>query len=335
MIPPDRTNLYEALNTSKLNNVQLKILSLLDEKYANPKHGHFSDWKDIYESLPEIIATETNFGEDTILIGNGNEISLEKKQLLEAKLKELSPWRKGPFNLFGIHIDAEWRSDWKWARIAPHIELKDRLVLDIGSGNGYYALRMQAMGAKLVIGIDPSWHYSFQFHTLHKYSTLTQKVFVLPFSLEEFPEVLKTFDTIFSMGVLYHRQEPQVHLDRIYCMLRKGGQFVLETLIIGDKDADVLIPNERYANMRNVWMIPSIELLSTWLKDSGFRNIRVVDTTMTTVGEQRQTEWMKRYSLEQALNSSDHSLTIEGYQAPLRATVIAEKPGNFNLLRIN
>ncbi len=328
MIPPDRIKLIEALHASKLKDVQSKILALLDEKYANPKHGHFNDWKDIYESLPEILATESNFGEDTVLIGKENDISLAQRKLLEAQLKELSPWRKGPFNLFGIHIDTEWRSDWKWARIAPHVELKDQLVLDIGCGNGYYALRMQSMGAKLVIGIDPSWHYAFQFHALQKYSSKPQQAFVLPFSLEEFPEVLEAFDTIFSMGVLYHRQEPQVHLNQIYSMLRKGGQFVLETLIIDDKDADVLIPNERYANMRNVWMIPSIELLSTWLKDSGFINIKVVDTTMTTIEEQRQTEWMTRYSLEQALNPSDHSLTIEGYQAPLRATVIANKSEN-------
>ncbi|MEJ2115294.1 MAG: tRNA 5-methoxyuridine(34)/uridine 5-oxyacetic acid(34) synthase CmoB [Gammaproteobacteria bacterium] len=325
MIPPDRTRLIEALNASKLKDVQSKILALLDEKYANPKHGHFNDWKNIYEILPEIITTESNFDEDTVLIGNKNDISLEQKQLLEANLKDLSPWRKGPFSLFGIHIDTEWRSDWKWARIASHIELKDQLVLDIGCGNGYYTLRMQAMGAKLVIGIDPSWHYAFQFHVLQKYSTLAQLAFVLPFSLEEFPKALESFDTIFSMGVLYHRQEPQVHLNQIYNMLRKDGKLVLETLIIDDKDADVLIPNERYANMRNVWMIPSIKLLSTWLKNSGFINIKVVDSTMTTIEEQRQTEWMTRYSLEQALNPSDHSQTIEGFQAPLRAIVIAEK----------
>jgi tRNA (mo5U34)-methyltransferase len=87
----------------------------------------------------------------------------------------------------------------------------------------------------------------------------------------------------------------------------------------------MLIPNERYANMRNVWIIPSVELLRAWLNKAGFVNIKVVDITMTTIQEQRQTEWMTRYSLEQALNPKDHSLTIEGYQAPLRATVIAKK----------
>ena len=151
------------------------------------------------------------------------------------------------------------------------------------------------------------------------------KPFVLPISFEEMPENTPGFDTIFSMGVLYHRQEPQAHLNKVYASLIEGGQLVLETLIIDDEDADVLIPNERYANMRNVWVIPSIDLLKTWLVEAGFVNIKVVDTTLTTIKEQRQTEWMARYSLEQALNPDDHSLTIEGYQAPLRATIIAEK----------
>jgi len=283
MIPSDRERLIELLNESRLKSIQSKIIALLDEKYANPKHGHFNDWKNIVESLPDFQSSDTNLELDTVSIGNQDDISDEQKQLLKERLLELNPWRKGPFNIFGIHVDTEWRSDWKWARMAPQIDLQDKQVLDIGCGNGYYALRMQAMGASLVLGIDPSWHYAFQFQVLQKY------------------------------------------LAQIYSMLRSGGQFVLETLIINDKEADILIPNERYANMRNVWMIPSIELLSSWLEEAGFRNVNVVDTTMTTIEEQRQTEWMTRYSLEQALKPEDHTLTIEGYQAPLRATVISEK----------
>ncbi len=325
MTAPDRTRLADVLNASKLQEIQSQILTLLDNKYANPKHGHFNDWKEIVESLPDLTTTETNLDEDAIIIGSSADISQEQSNHLKAQLKELMPWRKGPFDIFGIHIDTEWRSDWKWSRISPYIELKDKLVLDIGCGNGYYALRMQSMGAKLVVGIDPSWHYVFQYQAIQKYLSVSQQTFVLPFSLEEFPDVKGKFDAIFSMGVLYHRQEPHAHLNRIYKMLEVGGQCVLETLVINDKDADVLIPNERYANMRNVWMIPSMELLTIWLEESGFVNINVVDTTMTTIDEQRQTEWMTRYSLEQALNPDDHSLTIEGYQAPLRATVIAEK----------
>ena len=244
---------------------------------------------------------------------------------LEEKLKTLSPWRKGPFELFGIHIDAEWRSDRKWSRIASHISLKDKLILDIGCSNGYYSLRMQGIGSNLVLGVEPTWLYVFQFFALQKYFAKEQHAFVFPIALEELPASLTGFDAIFSMGVLYHRQDPQEHLKRVYRLLEEGGQLVLETLIIDDDDADVLIPNERYANMRNVWMIPSYALLERWLKESGFENIQLIDTTKTNVEEQRQTEWMTGYSLANALNPDDSSLTIEGYSSPLRAIVIANK----------
>ena len=325
MIAPDRDKLKLALNGSKFEKINKHITDLLDEKYANPRHGHFNDWREILESLPLHKASQSDFSCDEITIGQEGDISAQQKESLEKKLKELCPWRKGPINIFGVHIDAEWLSDWKWSRVAPYIDLKDEYVMDIGCGNGYYSLRMQGMAAKLVLGIDPSWHYVFQFHTLQKYSSIEQKSFVLPFSLEEFPESHNTFDTIFSMGVLYHRQEPHIHLEQIHSLLTTGGQLILETLIIEDENADILIPNERYANMRNVWMIPNINLLKRWLTESGFENINVVDITMTTIEEQRQTEWMTRYSLNQALNPDDPSLTIEGYQAPLRCMVIADK----------
>lgn len=325
MTSPDREALAAALHDSKLQKHQTDILSLLDEKYENPRHGHFKDWKNTYLALPAISSTKTDFHQDTVIIGSPNDIAFDDKEFLKEKLKQLSPWRKGPFNIFGIHIDTEWRSDWKWSRIAPHIELKDKLVLDIGCGNGYYGLRMQAMGAKIVLGVDPSWHYVFQFHALQKYSTDQQQTFVLPLGFEELPVNSSTFDTIFSMGVLYHRQQPQQHLKQVYDKLHKGGQFVLETLIINGADEDMLVPKERYANMRNVWSLPTIKLLKRWLSEANFLDISVVDTTMTTIDEQRQTEWMTRYSLAQALDPEDSSLTIEGYQAPLRVTVIASK----------
>ena len=67
---------------------------------------------------------------------------------LHRHLHALQPWRKGPFSLFGVQIDTEWRSDWKWNRVAPHLSpLAGRRVLDVGCGNGYYGWRMCAAGA--------------------------------------------------------------------------------------------------------------------------------------------------------------------------------------------
>lgn len=325
MKPADRSQFGELLKNTRLEAFQAELLAQLDHKYANPKHGNFNAWQETIDLLPEITPSLIDLTQDTPIIGSSDDCSREIRKDLEKKLKTLSPWRKGPFDLFGIHIDSEWRSNWKWSRIAEHIKLKDKLVLDIGCGNGYYALRMQAMGAKLVVGVDPSWLFVFQFLALQKYLVHSQYAFVLPFALEELPASLTGFDTIFSMGVLYHRQEPQAHLIQVHQLLENGGQLILETLIIEDDGAGVLIPNERYANMRNVWMLPSYTLLRRWLQEVGYINIRLIDKTKTAIDEQQQTEWMTGFSLVNALDPDDPSLTIEGHPAPLRAIVLADK----------
>ncbi|MDC7224807.1 MAG: DUF1698 domain-containing protein, partial [Spirochaetales bacterium] len=75
---------------------------------------------------------------------------------LEAALRSLMPWRKGPMSYFGIDIDAEWKSNRKWDRVAPHIpDLKGKRVCDVGCNNGYYLLRMLPREPELLLGIDP------------------------------------------------------------------------------------------------------------------------------------------------------------------------------------
>lgn len=324
---PSRSQLVASLEHTGLENFQAELMDRLDRRYIHPGHGSFNDWQHILESLPDISASFVDLDQGTPVIGRAADCTAQRRVLLKQGLKALSPWRKGPFNVFGIDVDAEWRSDWKWSRIAPHLSsLQGKVVLDIGCGNGYYALRMQASGASLVLGVEPAWRYVFQFSALQKYLPGPQRTFVLPFRLEDLPDAFSGLDTVFSMGVLYHRRQPRDHLGRVYRLLQKGGQLVLETLIIEHNNGGVLVPDERYANMRNVWMIPGYALLEAWLKASGFINIRLIDKTRTTFQEQRQTAWMTGYSLAHALDQDDYHRTVEGYPAPLRACVIAEKP---------
>ncbi len=324
---PFYSRLAKTLGNTRLEAFKAELISRLDLRYARPGHGSFKDWQHIVESLPDISPSFVDLDRSVPIIGKATDCTAQHCVVLRQGLMALSPWRKGPFNVFGIDIDAEWRSDWKWLRIAPHLaDLKGKTILDIGCSNGYYALRMQASGAALVLGVEPVWRYVFQFSALTRYLPEPQRVFVLPLRLEELPGLNSVFDTVFSMGVLYHSRQPKCHLDQVYRVLRTGGQFVVETLIIENGDVEALIPQGRYANMRNVWMIPTYTLLEAWLKASGFINIQLIDKNRTTVREQRQTEWMTGYSLGHALDSDDYHRTVEGYPAPLRASIVAEKP---------
>ncbi len=288
-------------------------------KLRNHSHGDLPRWKSTLEKLPAVeTCAELDHPAPRLGKPHGG------KEVLREQLMGLHPWRKGPLQLAGIRIDTEWRSDWKWTRVSPHIDLNGHRVLDIGSGNGYFGLRMLGAGADFVIGIDPTLLFVMQHFACRHFSGDIAN-YVLPLGVEELPEGPAGLDTVFSMGVLYHRKDPASHLERIYSLLKDGGTLVLETLVLPKGEENLLIPDGRYARMRNVWAIPGAGRLLGWIKEAGFSEPRLVDISPTTIEEQRSTPWMTFESLEQALDPSDPSKTVEGLPAPVRAIVIARR----------
>jgi tRNA (mo5U34)-methyltransferase len=254
-------------------------------------------------------------------------------QSIEGPLSDLKPWRKGPFNILGVDIDSEWRCNLKWDRVSKHVsDLQGRHILDVGSGNGYYGWRMKEAGAATVAGIDPSWLSVVQHLAINKFINDPSHV-VLPFTLESLTPNLEIFDTVFSMGVLYHRRSPLDHLFELRGALSPGGELVLETIVIEGTEGESLVPIGRYARMNNVWFLPTAKTLVQWLEKMGFENIRIVDQCKTTAEEQRQTSWKPGQSLTDYLDPNDSNKTIEGHPAPIRATIIADKPMNTRLKR--
>jgi len=287
-------------------------------------HGHFRDWYKSLEYLPLLEPQKLDLLHS--VSADRDDISDRHRQGIEKLLRNLMPWRKGPYSLYGTEINTEWRSDWKWERVLPHISsLAGRTVLDVGCGSGYHMWRMIGAGAHLVVGIDPMQLFLVQFEAVRKLLNDDRRAHLLPLGIEQLP-VLQAFDTVFSMGVLYHRRSPLDHLLQLKNQLVSGGELVLETLVIEGDVNQVLVPGERYAQMRNVFFIPSAEALKSWLEKSGLVDVRIVDFALTTTEEQRRTDWMTSESLAEFLDPADPSRTVEGYPAPLRAVLVATKP---------
>lgn len=285
--------------------------------------AEWAQWQSVIDELPAADKLQAHLDQDTVTL-TGELAGISATQLQDI-LMRLHPWRKGPFRLFDVFIDTEWRSDWKWQRLLPHTsDLAGRKVLDVGCGSGYHCWRMRGAGASLVVGIEPMAKFIFQFEVLHHYLP-QEPVFVLPMISEELPAKMELFDTVFSMGVLYHRRSPIDHLEELRDALRKGGELVLETLVVDGDVNTVFTPGDRYAQMRNVWFLPSTAALELWLSRTGFTNIRTVDINQTSIEEQRSTDWMTFHSLREFLDPHDINKTVEGYPAPKRAMVIAEK----------
>lgn len=249
------------------------------------------------------------------------------KESLEDSLKQLMPWRKGPYQIGNLQLDSEWRGDMKWDRVTPHIKpIKDKTVLDVGAGNGYFTYLMALSGAKITLGIEPFLLFNYQFQAIRSLIHNPPNAFVLPLKLEQIPNKA-LFDTVFSMGVLYHQKDHMAHLQQLKSVMSEGGELILETLVIDAIHGEQLIPQDRYARMRNVWCLPSTDTLHTWLKQTGFNDIKLVDVTKTTPEEQRATHWIgdNAQSLQDFLDPNDNNLTIEGLPAPKRAIFICQK----------
>lgn len=275
------------------------------------------------ERLPSVKPDCLDLDSDRVGIGTTEALTPNQAGNLLEAMEALIPWRKGPFNIFGEDLDTEWASNLKWNRLNGHIQpLNDRRILDIGSSSGYYLWRMVPQRPRLVLGIEPYLTYFAQYLFLQHF-ICQPEVFCLPLKLDQLPDLRASFDTLFCMGILYHTREPLSMLTRMRGLLASGGELVLETLVIEGPPDHALCPQGRYAKMGNVWFIPSVQILTYWLKLCGFGFIRCIDTTLTTAVEQRRTRWMPFESLDDFLDPDDPTRTIEGYPAPLRVILLA------------
>lgn len=321
-------DLYRAFIDQGLETWLARLPEQLARGLDRQRYGDLPAWEKAVAKLPTL-SHERHVQLDSDTVSVEVELDASQRRQCENLLRVLMPWRKGPYRLGDIAIDTEWRSDWKWQRVAPHLApLSGRRVLDAGGGNGYHGWRMAGAGADFVLVIDPSPRFYYQFQALRHFigDADGMRTHFLPVGIEDIPEKLTFFDTVFSMGVLYHRPSPLEHIQQLKDTLRPGGELVLETLVVEGDTSTVLLPGERYASMPNVYFLPSSAALCQWLTRCGFDNVRVVDEAATSLDEQRATGWMTFQSLADFLDPDDLGKTREGYPAPRRAVVIGNKP---------
>ena len=305
-----------------LNKISKKCLAISNKAFQ-VNNGNIPKWSQAIDTIDALPKGKVALKQPYISI---NQDGIDSELLMEA-LHKLIPWRKGPFMINGLALESEWDGDMKWQRITKHIKpLENKLVLDVGAGNGYFTIRMAMEGAKRVLGIEPFLLFNYQFRAIKSMIKSPLNALLLPVKLEDMPKK-PIFDTVFSMGVLYHQRDHMAHFSQLREMMVPDAELVIETLVIEGPEDYILVPKGRYAQMRNVYSIPSIKTLKSWLNDANFNNIRVVDVSKTTTAEQRKTPWISENgaSLEDFLDPLDDSLTIEGYPAPTRAIVVCER----------
>jgi len=288
------------------------------QRFSANKHGDYLKWQTGIDALPRLQTGAVTLDSPAITCALPEASDADLAQM-ENCLRRLHPWRKGPFQLGPLHIDTEWRSDWKWDRLAPAMgSLDGQRILDIGCGNGYFGWRMLGAGADSVIGVDPTLLFCMQ-HRAIQHFLQHSRHWVLPLGIEELTATHR-FDWVLSMGVLYHRKDPHEHIRQLHRLTEPGGRCVMETLIVDGEQ--VLYPDDRYARMRNIGAIPDLGSLQRWMLAAGFHNIEIIDVSTTRLEEQRSTPWMQFESLDKALDPTDPSKTVEGLPRPRRAMLV-------------
>jgi len=315
-------DLLTFFDDSLLNKISKKCLETSNQAYQ-VNNGNIPKWSQAIDTIDVLPKGKVALKQPYISI---HQDGIDSELLMEA-LRKLIPWRKGPFMFNELSLESEWNGDMKWQRITKYIKpLKNKRVLDVGAGNGYFTLRMAMEGSKRALGIEPFLLFNYQFRAIKSMIKSPLSALLLPVKLEDMPKK-PIFDTVFSMGVLYHQRDHMAHLSQLQEMMATDAELVIETLVVEGPEDYILVPKGRYAQMRNVYSIPSIKTLKSWLNDANFNNARVVDVSKTTTEEQRKTPWIGENgaSLEDFLDPLDDSLTIEGYPAPTRIIVVCER----------
>ena len=297
----------------------------MDLQELRDQRAKWLGWKNI-KPYQDAIKALPNF--DNIKITIDNTINIDIENLSQSQSKQIydcaylmRPWRKGPFRINEVVIDAEWRSYIKYNMLEPHFNLKDKIVGDIGCNNGYYLFRMMEQKPKKLIGFDPSAIYYSQFMFIDHFVKSDIVYELLGVEHVEFYE--HKFDVLFCLGVLYHRSDPVSMLKSLFKGLNKGGELILDTFMIDGDDEMCLTPKDRYSKIPNIYFIPTVNALINWCKRAGFDEVEVLDIKKTDLNEQRKTPWVNTQSLEDFLDPKDETKTVEGYPAPKRVYIKA------------
>lgn len=288
------------------------------QKWINQEKKGFLRYRDPYKALSEFKADFVDCSLDAVTIGDEQQLTKEEKIIVREHLKTFMPWRKGPFSVFGNHIDSEWRSELKWQRVAPVLpDLEGKVIADIGCNNGYYMFRMADAKPKMVLGFEPSIQHYYCFNALNGMAQCSNLHIDL-LGIEHLHLFENSFDMVFLMGIIYHRPSPIDTLRDILSALTPGGSLILESQGIPGDDPYALFPDNTYAKVPGTYFVPTGKCVYNWMKKAGFTDIDFFCSHPMSSSEQRKTEWMTFESYSDFINPENPNLTVEGYPAPCR-----------------
>lgn len=296
---------------------KVRELAIAELKQQRPHYRHIF-------AMPARAAQHKDFCAAAVTLGTAAELDADARQVLWRCCSFFKPWKKGPWSLFGIDIDAEWRSDLKWQRLEKKLQgLRGKKIADIGCHNGYFMFRLAAHNPALVVGFEPNLRSYFNFHFLQRFARV-EHLYFEPFGVAHLDHYPAFFDLVLCLGILYHHTDPVAILRSIHRSLAKGGRVLIDCQGIDSPTPTLLLPARRYAGASGIWYLPSKQALTHWLQRTNFRHIDFFYEGYLSSTEQRRTAWADIDSLADFVCHKKRT-TVEGYPAPWRMYVEARK----------
>ncbi len=318
------------------------IAQVREKEHTEKNRAHFGSlrdaldaWKRTYEETTgghESLVRDKDglvcISNDVLEACENDEVQRAFAEKTTQVLRNLIPWRKGPFAIFNTTINAEWRSNLKWQRLARIFDIdllcKNKAVLDIGANNLYYTFRMLSAGARFALAVDPMPKYAYY----HQFFSMALPSLPLYFEMLGAPLNAcfdHMFDSVFCMGILYHQRNPLQCLQSLHRALKKNGLIVIETICLNTHQDLCLFPQKTYQNSSGYWFIPSASVVRHWLTRCNFEVLAYDEPVRTSAEEQGSSDWLTTHTLENFLSTDNADKTVEGYDAPFRCIVVARK----------
>ena len=81
-----------------------QLQTTLSEGLLLERYGDMPGWVSALQALPELQPSGISL-QESVTIGSGADLGQTNRDELIAGLQAFHPWRKGPYNIFGIEID--------------------------------------------------------------------------------------------------------------------------------------------------------------------------------------------------------------------------------------
>jgi len=168
-------------------------------------------------------------------------------------------------------------------KILQKIEVKNKVIGDLGCGTGFISLGIASKNPYIVFAVDQSLN---MLKELKKESIKQEfnNIYPIKSTLDELTLFDESLDAITINMALHHIVKPKESIKEMYRVLKQNGRVVI---------SDVYKHDGEWAKeeMHDEWLGFSENEIREWLENAGFKNIEIEDTKLKATGVSSKGEY--------------------------------------------